>query len=195
MFFLKKLARYILRYELNNSNKTREILSNRNQTLSNQNRDFTDDLKRSQKNKKRLLKIINEKKDKSCDLAITSKDEIVYIFTSGTYFISLQLYGTDSNHAWSDSEILYSIHGFKEDIVKIDSLDSNTKRKGYARTLMIYFIEKMKEQKVTEIYGDLSPVDKNSFDWLIPFYESLGFTCTLPTDNKFGKLRMYLNYE
>lgn len=53
------------------------------------------------------------------------------------------------------------------------------RRAGYARVLMEFVIQYAKDNHCNRITGELSRVDKDEFDWLIPFYKSIGFEITM----------------
>ena len=60
--------------------------------------------------------------------------------------------------------------------IMIDDIRADTSQKGYARAMLEFLINKAKQDKnIYRIYGMISYSDEKSFDWLIPFYESVGF--------------------
>ena len=86
-----------------------------------------------------------------------------------------------TNGKWFDCDIGVSWYG---DSLKIKDVNARTERRGYARILLTYIIQIARQKGIKRIYGELSCVDKHQFDWLIPFYESLGFKTTLYKEPK-----------
>ncbi|MDM1396560.1 GNAT family N-acetyltransferase [Myroides odoratimimus] len=176
------LAKLILKEDLKRLNDTQNRLYADITELKKQNKEYAEELTLISNQKKRFTKFVQEDKLKNCDVSLTENYEIVFISKSQTSGTTLNLYGSDSTYHYRDSHIFYSnIFDEAKKVVKIHDLISYTIKKGYAKALMIQFIKNMKNEGVNVIKGDLSPVDQDSFSWLIPFYESLGFTCTLFT--------------
>lgn len=176
------LAKLILKEDLKRLNDTQNRLYADIRQLKKQNKEYAEKLTLISDRKKRLTKLVQEDKLKNCDVSLTEKNEIVFITKAQTSGTTLNLYGSDSTYHYRDSHIFYSnIFDEAKKVVKIHDLISDTIKKGYAKALMIQFIKNMKNEGVNVIKGDLSPVDQDSFSWLIPFYESLGFRCTLFT--------------
>lgn len=197
VFILEPLAKLILKEDLKRLNDTKNKLYTEIRVLNEQNEEYSNELDLINERHKRLAKLIQEKELINCDLSLTDKNEIVFISKSETSGTTLKLYGTESIHHYRDSHIFYSsIYDNSKKVIKIHDLISDTIKKGYGRALMTHFIEKMKNEGINVVWGDLSPVDKESFNWLIPFYESLGFTCTLfdqPSGKMLGRVEMVLN--
>ncbi len=194
-FVLKSLAKYILRAELtqlyDSKNKVYLMLREAN----NSNKEHLKRFKLLEKRQQRLVSQIENGEGRNWDLTLTDSKEIALIYSMeslGTYLI---LIGSESDYFRKDCSICYSFMSVEPSIVKVTDFTSNTKRKGYGKALMLYFIQKMRKEGVVEVWGDLAHTDEDSFYWLIPFYESLGFTCTLfddQTSGMRGKITMFL---
>ena len=139
----------------------------------------------------RLKMLINHYHNYEIEFDKTEKDENVFIFSpKDMEFYSFYLCGMDGEDGTNDCRIHLSKYSNE---IKIDDIISNTKKRGYASTLLNYTIRKAQASGIERIYGELSPVDADSFSWLIPFYESLGFTCILSNDKQMGgKLELKL---
>ena len=123
----------------------------------------------------RLIRIFNHYDKWHFDVRATEKDEMVYIFSfREKIFNVFYLCGIDGNHFTNDCRIHFQ--NLSNSKIKIVEITSNTVNRGYAKTLLKYTIEKVKENGIQHITGDLSYIDRQSFVWLIPFYKSLGFT-------------------
>lgn len=182
IYVLDALAKLVLKEDLKRLNDTQNRLYADIRELNKQNKEYSKELTLISKRKERLTKLVQENTLKNCDVSLTENNEIVFISKSQTSGTTLNLYGSDSTYHFRDSHIFYSsIFDESKKVVKIHDLISDTIKRGYGKTLMMQFIKKMKTEGVNVIKGDLSPVDQDSFTWLIPFYESLGFKCTLFT--------------
>ena len=145
-----------------------------------------------EKNRGRILSILERNAFYTKEIFNNNNEILIVYYNSNDIFDSIYLLGESGSHPTNDSRINLSLYGKN---LKIDDLISNTKNKGYGRFLMKFLIEKAKDYNLEEIYGDLSPTDSSDFIWLIPFYESLGFTCTLfnnPTKKMDGEIRLKL---
>jgi len=141
-----------------------------------------------------LESILKHYEDCIFEISYTKKGEIVLIFFSkqdkGAIKKTYYLCGLNGEHN-IDSKILLN----RYEKLKIVDIGSYTQRRGYARALLEFTIQKAKKNQIEIIHGDLSSVDSYEFDWLIPFYESLGFECELYVNNKSvmdGKIEMAL---
>lgn len=123
---------------------------------------------------------------------LSDKNELIVICSNEENFFNgwIYLFGENGKHHHNDSRISLELTGKK---LKINDFISNTRNKGYGRILLSYVIEKAFNYEIENIYGDLSDVDKNSFNWLIPFYKSIGFQVSIYNNPKtimHGKIEM-----
>lgn len=145
-------------------------------------------------NRNRILNFLKRTTVYTREIFISNNEILIIYYCSENIFDIIYLLGENGIDPTNDSRINLSLNLSKK-ILKIDDFISNSANKGYGRFLMKYLIEKAKENKIEEIYGDLAPEDSPKFNWLIPFYESLGFTCTLfndPKENMHGEIRLKL---
>ena len=123
---------------------------------------------------------------------LSDKNELIVVCSNEENFFNdwVYLFAENGKHHHNDSRIALKLTGKK---LKIKDFISNTENKGYGRILLGYVIEKAFNYDIETIYGDLSDVDKNNFDWLIPFYKSIGFQVTIYDNPKTimqGKIEM-----
>lgn len=173
--------------KLESSYKTNRTLKDKFDILLKQNKDMED-------NRNRILNLLKRTTVYTREIFISNNEILIIYYCSENIFDIIYLLGENGNDPTNDSRINLSLNLSKK-ILKIDDFISNSANKGYGRFLMKYLIEKAKENKIEEIYGDLAPEDSPKFNWLIPFYESLGFTCTLFNDlkeNMHGEIRLKL---
>jgi hypothetical protein len=193
---LKLLLLFLLREEIRHEKNKYETLLKKNGEI-NIKLSKTEGLNKLLNDKTdRLKTLIHHYHNDEVEFDKTEKDENVFIFSPkhmefyGLEFYSFYLCGMDGEDRIVDCQINLSNY---PNAIKIDDIISNTKKRGYAKTLLNYTIRKAQASGIERIYGELSPVDADSFSWLIPFYESLGFTCILSNDKQMGgKLELKL---
>ncbi|MDX3916510.1 MULTISPECIES: GNAT family N-acetyltransferase [Olivibacter] len=179
-FFLKRVARFILKEELNDEkNKLHESYKMRTELreeiaeLSNENKLLNNRLLR-------IKYIIENNKSEKRELLLTKKGEIVsVIYRKEEMFDTIYLLGENSDNSFYDSKIDFQKFG---NDLKIVDFVSKERNRGYGRALIEFALAEAREADIKKIYGDLSPQDSDRFEWLIPFYESLGFQCQLFND-------------
>lgn len=190
---IKPIFRYLVQEEIKYEKDRYDDLLKKYREKSKEYNDNSKIIERLSKKLIRLESIFEYYKDWKFEISYTNKAEIVFLFSYNQNKLdSFYLCGINGSHHSNDCRI-YLINYL--DDMKIVDIISNTTNRGYARTLLEFTIKKAKELGVKKIYGDLSSVDSDSFDWLIPFYESLGFECTLFNDKGArmdGKIEMTL---
>lgn len=155
-------------------------------------KEVTEKHKKSTEKTERIESIFEYWKKYSFEVMHTKHNELTFIFSGKNKLIGEKyLMGSNGQHGTNDSKI--NVGWYIDGGIIIYDIISNTTKRGYARTLLEYTIKKAKEKGCSKIYGKLSSVDSDSFDWLIPFYESLGFKCTLFKDKKNGEAILDLN--
>lgn len=193
-FVLKPIARSILRGEnLVEKHKLQDCyrenadlrlaaakLSGQNQVLD--------------KRLRRIKYMVEKSESHRGELLLTKYGEIVSIIY-GTEKLAgnIRLLGENGNGEFFDSEMYLQK---SENELKITDFKSQEKRKGYGRSLIKFVIAEAGRLGVERIYGDLSSQDEANFEWLIPFYESLGFRCIMFKESKppiIGSMFMELN--
>lgn len=148
--------------------------------MSNENIDINENINKLDAKINRVESIFKYYKNHILDTSYTSSGELVFIFsTKKNKLDDFYLCGINGVHCHNDSRIYLYKH---ENCLKIEDIISNTTRKGYAKALLEYTIKKANEFEVKKIYGYLSNVDSDRHEWLIPFYESLGFKYTFFND-------------
>lgn len=179
-FLLKRVARFILKEELNDEkNKLHESYKKRTELRE----EIAELSKQNELLNNRLLRvkyIIENNKGKRCELLLTKKGEIVsVIYRKKEMFDTIYLLGENSDNSFCDCKIDFKKFG---DDLKIVDFVSKERNRGYGRVLIEFALAEAREAGVKKIYGDLSREDSDRFEWLIPFYESLGFQCQLFND-------------
>ena len=149
----------------------------------------------------RLKKILSSNQNTPFEASKTKYGETVLIKEAEKMetYVLYGMNGKNKHRTSPDCHISLRRHfDFSQDqsekIYLID-IRANTKRQGYARALLNFIIDKAKKSGAQEIYGNLSLVDKGKIAWLVPFYESLGFQCTLyeeATGSYIGKISAVL---
>ncbi len=195
LFVIKRIAYRINKEEfelkkkmLDSSYKTNRQIRAQLDAVTQQNENY-------KKNKNKIIDLLERDNFYTREIFSRNDEILIVYYNSNDIFDSIYLlgeYGEYGDHPTNDSRINLSLHGNN---LKIDDFISNTKNKGYGRFLLKFLIEKAKNNNLEEIYGDLSPEDSSNFIWLIPFYESLGFTCTLfndPAQKMNGEIRLKL---
>lgn len=192
---IKPIIVYLAKDEINTENKKYKNLLSEYRQVKNELQEKTKSEKILKVKINRFNNIIEHYKDWNTDIKLTKNKEIVFIFSSEkTEFDSYYLCGFDGKHSTNDCRINFQTYGISE--MKILDIISETKNKGYAKTLLKYTIKEAKENGIEKIHGELGSPDKSRFEWLIPFYEFMGFTCTLFKDESktiIGKIEMNLN--
>ncbi|WP_282016035.1 GNAT family N-acetyltransferase [Marinifilum flexuosum] len=193
-FCIKPIFLFIVRSDINSMNDKYEDLLKSYRIKNKENENSLKKIESQNKRINRLESILEFYKDYKFEIEFTKEGETVLIFSSKKGKIdSFYLCGLDGCHGRNDCRI-YLINGLHS--LKIVDVISNTRNRGYARTLLEFVIQKAKDNQIKKICGDLSSVDSDEFGWLIPFYESLGFECELFKDTSTvmdGKMEMTLN--
>ncbi|MBT0551904.1 GNAT family N-acetyltransferase [Riemerella anatipestifer] len=179
---LKPIMRWFLRKELNSLREELHGYQNRNRELRRQVEILTEE-KSDLNNRIGRLKTIVRKKTNDHyrnEITLTKNDELVVItYNENDIFDTIYLNGEMGDHpSWDCKiELINQTDFIKK--VKIADFLSNKKGDGYGRTLLNFLIKEAKKRGIKKIYGDLAYTDRADFDKLIPFYESVGFTCRL----------------
>ncbi|AIM35302.1 hypothetical protein KO02_00425 [Sphingobacterium sp. ML3W] len=192
-FILKPLARFILRNEIKYDKELLEQTRQLKSRLHGENEQLKEDVIEFNRRLDRIKYIITQNKDKTCEISLTEKGEIVVItYDRNNVFDYIKIFGENSNHPYYDCQV--ALHTFGNDL-KIVDFSSYRPGFGYGKTLLNFTFNKAKRSKFKRVYGDLSYMDKGGFNRLVPFYESFGFTCTLFEDTNqtiIGKIEMDL---
>ncbi len=179
---LKPIMRWFLRKELNSLREELHGYQNRNRQLRREVENLIEE-KSNLNNRIERLKIIVRKKTNDHhrnEITLTKNDELVVItYNEKNIFTTIYLDGEMGDHPFWDCKIELRNQTDPSEGIKIDDFLSNKEGNGYGRTLLNFLIKEAKKRGIKKIYGDLASVDKDSFDKLIPFYESVGFTCRL----------------
>ena len=123
----------------------------------------------------RIRSFAKRNKGNDIEISLTANDEIVVLAIDEREIISsIELCGENVYYKNYDAEINFI---FYENKVKIVDFRSFTRGRGYGRVLMHSAIQYFRRSECTEIFGDLSKEDEANFNWLIPFYQSFGFSC------------------
>lgn len=182
MEVLKPIMRWFLRKELNDLRKELNSYQNRNCQLRTQIENLIEE-KSNLNNRIERLKMIVRKKTKDYhrnEITLTKNDELVVItYNEDNIFTTIYLDGEMGEEPSWDCKIELSNQTNSFGAVKIDDFLSSKKGNGYGRTLLNFLIKEAKKKEIKKIYGDLAYEDRANFDKLIPFYESIGFTCRL----------------
>lgn len=193
-FVIQPFLKYLLRsdyerFEKQNKDRLETIYSYRRE-----NEALLKRIEQLEKEKRLLSLLADEYNNIPLAISKTKNDEVVFIreHVSG-HSTTLTIHSLDNEFVKNDCEITYST--FCDNRIHIDDFQASTMRRGYGRTLLNYFFLKIKTEKdknlQIKISGDLSPEDKENFDWLISFYESMGLTCVLfdnPNGGMLGKV-------
>ncbi|MGG7060130.1 hypothetical protein ACQPUY_15455 [Clostridium nigeriense] len=88
------------------------------------------------------------------------------------------------------------ITGVKENYdkrdIKIGDIQTEDNNIGNGSILMKYFIKVAKEMKFSNIYGDISIVDKDHWDRLIHYYKKFGFKVSFNKEYTRGEIQLNL---
>ncbi len=179
-FCIKPIFIYLVRKEIKYE---RDRYKNLLETYKEKCKEYDDNCGKTERLTKkinRLESVFEYHKNLNIEVSYTKKQELVFIFFSNLQeFNVFYLCGINGSHQSNDCRISLS-NGLG--YLKINDIISNTTNRGYARTLLEFTIKMAKEFGVKRILGDLSSVDSEKFDWLIPFYESIGFKTRLFDD-------------
>ncbi len=177
LFILKPLARFILRKELEFDKKHSDMIYEAKRNLHNVCERQKDEIKEFNRRFDRIKYIIKQNKDKTCELSLTERDEIIMIaFDKNDIFDYIKVYGENGDHPHYDCQISLQTFGHN---LKIHDFTSRRAGYGYGKTLLEFTINEAKRNNIQKVYGDLSYEDRAGFDRLIPFYKSFGFECEL----------------
>lgn len=193
---LKPLARLILKDEIKYDQDLLDSVREVGRDLRKVNEQILEDNISLNKRLNRIKDVVKKNENKTREISLTEKDEIVIItYDKKKVFDFIDIFGEYGENPTYDSRIALQTFG---DNIKIKDFTSQRLGFGYGRSLLNFTIIKAKESSFKSIYGDLSPEDQARFSWLIPFYESQGFICTLFENSKqfmLGKIEMNLeNY-
>ncbi|MDM1299769.1 hypothetical protein HXZ94_14830 [Empedobacter falsenii] len=198
MNLLKLLLRPLFTKEIQEEQNKRYLQLERNGILKNQLIEAEKEINRLNNCNERFLKSINNKPFLNYSISKTKENEMVIIGTpiEEPYKTSFYLHGYNSAELRNDCILnIDKRTSFKkikciEDQSKIYSeiyiqgIESNTSQKGYARAMLEFLINKAKQDNdIYRIYGMISYSEEKSFDWLIPFYKSVGFNIIV-SENK-----------
>lgn len=197
---LKTISRFILKNEINDERqKNAKIFSALHEKLNvfkKENEKISTENIKFEARFSRFKEIVENSINDTFELAITRKNEFVIIsYTNCNIFDSIKLFGENGKNKFWDSKIEFIKRGEE---IHIADFQSKIEGKGYGRVLMDFTIKKALEKKFTSITGKLSSVDSKNFNFLIPFYKSFGFDCTLyKVDEKMivGKIELNLKKE
>lgn len=177
---LKKMSRFILKNEIKQKQDSLSVLNKKFDLLKKEKENIFTENNALITRFNRFREIIKNDRNKTYELAITKKNELVVIsYSKKEIFDTIELFGESGNNKDCDSEIEFTKRG-KE--IHITGFMSKIKGKGYGRVLMDFVIKNGLEQKYTSITGELSSSYSNNFNLLIPFYQSFGFNCILYKD-------------
>jgi len=175
---LVPLARVILKFEIKRDEELLNSAYKKGRELRRQNEIYEDEIKSLNYRLNRIKSILKENKNFKYEIALTKNEEIVFIsYKEKEVFDSIYLHAENGENQFWDSQMMFKNWG--EELRIEDFLTRNgLQNKGYGRALMEFVIKKAKELGIKNISGNLSHVDKDNFPWLLPFYESFGFSCT-----------------
>lgn len=192
---VKKIARMILKSEFDSKQKILEISQNKRSELYKKNEILIEENKLLSKRLERMKYILERNENSTTEAALTKHGEIVFMtYSQKNLFDSIYLSGENGDDKFWDSVMHFRDYG--NEIKIVDFLTRNdSENKGYGRVLMNFVITEARKKDIKCITGDLSSVDADHFDWLIPFYESFGFDCKLFNDDKIirGNIRLLLD--
>lgn len=192
---VKKIARMILKSEFESKQKFLEISQNKRSELYKNNEILIEENKLLSKRLERMKYILERNENSTTEAALTKHGEIVFMtYSQKNLFDSIYLSGENGDDKFWDSVMHFRDYG--NEIKIVDFLTRNdSENRGYGRVLMNFVIAEARKKGIKCITGDLSSVDADNFDWLIPFYESFGFDCKLFNDDKIirGNIRLLLD--
>ncbi|MCS3529595.1 GNAT family N-acetyltransferase [Chryseobacterium sp. JUb7] len=191
---IKWIARIILKNEFEDERKFLEISQNKRTELYKENEILIERNKQLSKRLERLKYIIEKNNNSKTEASLTKYGEIVLItYSQINIFDNIYLSGENGDDKFWDSVMRFKDYGSEIKIADFVTKNDSENR-GYGRALMNFVIAEARRKNVKCITGDLSNVDSDSFEWLIPFYESFGFDCILFNDDKMirGSIRLTL---
>lgn len=192
---IKEIARMILKNEFELKQKSLEISQNKRSELYKENEILIQENKLLSKRLERLKYILERNENSMTEATLTKHGEIVFMtYSQKNIFDSIYLSGENGNCNFWDSVMHFRDYG--NEIKIVDFITKNdSENRGYGRVLMNFVIAEARKKGIKCITGDLSSVDADNFDWLIPFYESFGFDCKLFNDDKIirGNIRLLLD--
>jgi len=197
LFILKEISSSILKNEIDEEReRNAEILSaihKKLDTLTKEKENLFDENTLLTTRFNRFKEIIEDNINDVFELTTTKNNELVIIsYSKQNIFDTIRLFGENGKNKYGDCKIELTKRGEE---IHIQDFQSKIEGKGYGRVLMDFIIKKASEKKFRSITGKLSTVDSKNFNWLIPFYESFGFECTLyKPDGKIivGKIELNL---
>lgn len=189
-FIIQPSLKYILRADYKRFEKQNKELRESIYSYRRENKSLASKVEQLEKEKKLLSLLTDKYNNTTLAVSKTRYNEVVFISEYvSSYLTTLTIHSLDNEFVKNDCVIHYSIRGNNR--IHIIDFQASSLRRGYGRVLLNYFLLKVKNENnknsPIEVRGDLSPVDKDSFSWLIPFYESVGFTCVL-FDNPNGRM-------
>ncbi|MDW9381943.1 GNAT family N-acetyltransferase [Chryseobacterium sp. JV558] len=191
---IKAIARMILKSEFESKQKFLEISQNKRSELYKNNEILIEENKLLSKRLERMKYILERNENSTTEATLTKHGEIVFMtYSQKNLFDSIYLSGENGDDKFWDSVMHFRDYG--NEIKIVDFLTRNdSENRGYGRVLMNFVIAEARKKGIKCITGDLSSVDADNFDWLIPFYESFGFDCKLFNDDKIirGNIRLLL---
>lgn len=209
IFIIKPIAQFVLKDELLILKKDKDDLIEKNKIMEEESFENFLQIESYKKQLVRFNTIYNKLKDNIHEITFTKKNEMViisYARNVENHFDIYKLYGFNGvNIVDRPDSIIYLAFSFDKDTLKIQDFMSNEKQRGYGRVLLNFIIERVKENNIIKekanektiklIYGDLSSTDEFEFEWLLPFYKSLGFEIFLFEDKSeqmLGKIKLDL---
>lgn len=192
---IEGIARMILKSEFKSREKFLEISQNKRNELYKKNEILMEENKLLTKRLERLKYILERNESAMTEAALTKHGEIVFMtYSQKNIFDSIYLSGENGDDKFWDSVMHFSDYGNE---IKIEDFrtKNDSENKGYGRVLMNFVIAEARKKDIKYITGDLSSVDADHFDWLIPFYESFGFDCKLFNNDKKirGNIKLLFN--
>lgn len=193
-FIIHPLARFILKEDLEKEELLKrdlffkiKNLRNDKEILTKLNDEFT--IKQN-----RLKKSIIKNKDfRISELMVTDEGEFIIInYSRKQLFDTIFLISERGNHSVYDCKMEMITDG---QTIKITNFESTKRGFGYGKILMDFVIDKAIQKGIKTICGELSDVDEDGFERLIPFYESFNFKCKWydePRGRMLGKIEMII---
>lgn len=198
LLILEVISRFILKNEINEKGEKNaelfSVLHKKNDLYKKENEKITTENIVLLARFSRFKEILEDSPNNTFELRTTKNNELVIIsYSKYNVFDTIRLFGENGDNKYWDSKVEFTKRGAE---IHIEDFQSKIEGKGYGRVLMDFTIKKALEINMSSITGKLSNVDSKSFNWLIPFYESFGFECTLyEPDEKIivGKIELNLS--
>jgi|GEM_PF-1404129 hypothetical protein len=163
---LRPTAFKIVKDDIDREKEKSIAMYNEIQSLKNENKALNSKINR-------IKGFVERYKEYNKEVFLSDNNELIFIFENRKIpFDFCFLCAENGSHETNDSIIYLNVYG---NDLKICDFISNTKKKGYAKILLNYLKKKAFDNGIEGFYGDLSPIDEDNFEWLIPFYESMGF--------------------